>query len=61
MAKESDALPLPTTKMIEAWRAEKKTPAYAYAAACVMNHWAAQFLVTEEQYDAGIKNQPTCR
>lgn len=49
------------TRTVEDWCAEKRTPDFAFAAAKVMNGWVAGQLLTEEQFDAGIRNQPISR
>lgn len=48
-------------RTVEEWCRQKGTADYAFAAARVMNGWVASQLLTEEQFDAGIRNQPIAR
>lgn len=48
-------------RTLEEWLAEKTPAPFLVAAAKVMNGWAVGQLLTEEQFDKGLANQPTCR
>jgi len=49
------------TRTLEEWLAQKKPAAFLVAAAKVMNGWAVGQLLTEEQFDKGLRNQPMSR
>lgn len=51
----------PVVRTLEEWLAQKKPEPYLVAAAKVMNGWAVGQLLTEEQFDKGLSNQPMSR
>ena len=59
--KPAEQAPAATTCTVEDWCKAKKTPAFLFAAAKVMNGWPVGQLLTEEQFDKGIQNQPISR
>lgn len=59
--KSASAAAAPMTQTVEAWAKSKGTPEHMLAAARVMNRWPIGRLLTEEQFDTGISNQPVYR
>jgi hypothetical protein len=58
---DGEQKPEAVARPVEEWARDKSTPDWVLVAARVMNGWPIGRLLTEQQFDDGLTNQPTAR